>query len=114
ELVAGKMDGDEKPDACILREIEEEVGYRAGAVEPICRYYTSPGYTAERMHLFYAPVTPKDLVKPDARGVDDGEDIQRVELKRAEFLDRLDKRDFEDAKVLALSGWAIKRFGGGH
>ena len=111
ELVAGKIDGDEAPDACIVREIDEEIGYRAGKVEPICAYLASPGYTAERMHLFYAPVTARDLIKADAHGVDEGEDIRRVELPRAEFLDRLDKRDFEDAKVLALSGWAIKRFG---
>jgi hypothetical protein len=62
------------------------------------------------MHLFYAPVTARDLVKADASGVDEGEDIQRIELPRAEFLDRLDKRDFDDAKILALSGWAIKKF----
>jgi nudix-type nucleoside diphosphatase (YffH/AdpP family) len=110
ELVAGKIDGDEAPQACIIREIEEEIGYRAKKVEPICSYYVSPGYTAERMHLFYAPVTARDLVKADASGVDEGEDIQRIELPRAEFLDRLDKRDFDDAKILALSGWAIKKF----
>ena len=111
ELVAGKIDGDEKPEECIIREIEEEIGYRTHKVEPICSYFVSPGYTAERMHLFYAPVTDKNFAVHDARGVDEGEDVQRYEITRAEFLDRLDKRDFQDAKVLALSGWALKRFG---
>lgn len=110
ELVAGKIDGGETPEACIKREIEEEIGYRAGKVEPVTMYYTAPGYSTERMHLFYAPVKTADLVKADAHGVDEGEDIRRVELPRAEFLDRLDKRDFLDNKVLAMSGWAIKRF----
>src|SRR5262245_7455201 len=64
ELVAGKIDGDETPEACIIREIEEEIGYRAHKVEPIATYYAAPGYSTERLHLFYAPVKPSDLVKP--------------------------------------------------
>jgi hypothetical protein len=63
------------------------------------------------MFLFYAPVKRIDLINPDAQGVDEGEDIRRVDLPRAEFLDRLDKYDFLDSKLLALSGWALKRFG---
>lgn len=111
ELVAGRLDGDETPEACIRREIEEEIGYRAHRLEPIAIYYAAPGYSTERLHLFYAPVKTADLVKPEAQGVDEGEDIRRVDLPRAEFLDRLDKRDFLDSKLLALSGWALKRFG---
>jgi ADP-ribose pyrophosphatase len=111
ELVAGKVDGDERPEACIIREIEEEIGYRAKKLESVATYYAAPAYSTERIHLFYAPVKTADLVKPDAQGVDEGEDIRRVELPRAEFLDRLNQRDFLDNKLLAMSGWAIKRFG---
>jgi ADP-ribose pyrophosphatase len=111
ELVAGKVDGDEKPETCIIREIEEEIGYRAKKLESVATYFAAPAYSTERIHLFYAPVKSGDLVNADARGVDEGEDIRRVELPRAEFLDRLNQRDFLDNKLLAMSGWAIKRFG---
>jgi ADP-ribose pyrophosphatase len=111
ELVAGKIAAGETPEQCILREITEEIGYRAGPLEPICRFFPAPGYSTERLHIYYAPVNTRDLVHPDAHGHDEGEDIRRMELPRAEFLDRLDKRDFLDVKVLAISGWAIKRFG---
>jgi ADP-ribose pyrophosphatase len=110
ELVAGKLDEGETPEETLRREMEEEIGYRAGTLEPICTYFPAPGYSQERMFLFYAPVTAKDLVKPDAHGVDEGEDIRRVELPRAEFLDRLGGGDFQDGKILALSGWAVARF----
>lgn len=111
ELVAGKVDGDERPEACIIREIEEEIGYRAKKLESVATYYAAPAYSTERIHLFYAPVKSSDLVNADAHGVDEGEDIRRIELPRAEFLDRLNQRDFLDNKLLAMSGWAIKRFG---
>lgn len=111
ELVAGKVDEGETPEQCILREITEEVGYRGGPLEPICVFFPAPGYSKERMHIYYAPVNTRDLIHPEAHGHDEGEDIRRVELPRAEFLDRLDKRDFLDVKTLAISGWAIKRFG---
>ncbi len=110
ELVAGRMDEGEKPEACIIREIEEEIGYRARKVESVATYYAAPGYSTERLHLFYAAVKTGDLVKPDARGVDDGEDIRRVELPRAEFVDRINQRDFLDSKLLAMSGWVLRRF----
>jgi ADP-ribose pyrophosphatase len=111
ELPAGKVDEGETPEQCIRRELEEEIGYRPDALEPITSYFPAPGYSAERLHLFYAPVTSQNLIAADAHGVDDGEDIQRFELSRAQFLDRLDKHDFEDGKVLALGAWAVKRFG---
>lgn len=111
ELVAGKVDGDERPEACIIREIEEEIGYRVKKVESVATYFAAPAYSTERIHLFYAPVKTGDLVKADAHGVDDGEDIRRVELPRAEFLDRINQRDFLDNKLLAMSGWVLRRFG---
>lgn len=39
ELPAGKIDGDETAEACIRRELEEEVGYRAERVESYRRLF---------------------------------------------------------------------------
>lgn len=111
ELVAGQIDGSEAPETCIRREIGEEVGYRAGAVEPLSTFYAATGYSLELMHLFYAPVRSADFTDPGARGVDHGEDIRRVELTRAEFLARLKASDFQDPKILALGAWAVTKFG---
>jgi ADP-ribose pyrophosphatase len=110
ELPAGKVDAGETPEQCIRRELREEIGYRAPYLEPIGSYFPAPGYSSERLHLFYARVTSVDLIAAQAHGVDEGEDIERVEIARAEFLDRLARHDFEDGKTLALGAWALRRF----
>ena len=98
-------------EMAFLQSELKDIVRRVRSVEPITQFFVAPGYSTERMFLFYAPVKAADLVKADASGVDEGEDIRRFELPRAEFLDRLDKQDFLDCKVLAMSGWAIKKFG---
>src|SRR5262245_34723399 len=52
ELIAGKIDGEEAPEDAIRRELMEEIGYRARALDPICTCFASPGYSTERVHLF--------------------------------------------------------------
>lgn len=111
ELPAGKVDGAETPEACIRRELEEEIGYQARSLEPICSYFPAPGYSTERLHLFYAAVTAADLIMPDAHGVDAGENIRRVELAREAFLERLRLGAFDDGKILAAGAWAVGRLG---
>ncbi len=54
ELPAGTLEAGEPPAACAGRELEEETGYVAGRIEPLCRFYTSPGFTNELMHVFVA------------------------------------------------------------
>jgi ADP-ribose pyrophosphatase len=111
ELVAGHIDAGEAPDACIKREIAEEVGYRAGPLEARGWYYSATAYSTEQIHLFYAPVRSADFINPGASGTDHGEDIRRVELTRAEFLARLKANNFQDPKILSLGAWALDKFG---
>ena len=42
------------PTATAARELEEEIGYRAGALHLLCEFYNSPGFTDEYTHLFLA------------------------------------------------------------
>jgi ADP-ribose pyrophosphatase len=55
EVPAGKRDVDgEAPDATAHRELEEEIGYRAGHLHPLCEFYNSPGFCDEYTYLFLA------------------------------------------------------------
>ena len=51
---AGTLEPGETPEACARRELTEETGYRAGRLTELASYYTSPGYTDERMTIFHA------------------------------------------------------------
>ncbi|MBI4581659.1 MAG: NUDIX hydrolase [Planctomycetes bacterium] len=54
ELPAGTLEAAEQPIRCAARELEEETGYLAEELTPLCRFYTTPGFTNELMHVFVA------------------------------------------------------------
>jgi ADP-ribose pyrophosphatase len=55
ELPAGKRDvPGEPPEVTAARELEEEVGVRAGTVRPLCGFYNTPGFCDEYTHVFLA------------------------------------------------------------
>ncbi|MDP8936265.1 MAG: NUDIX hydrolase [Actinomycetota bacterium] len=55
ELPAGKRDVDGEPvEETARRELEEEVGMRAGRIEKLAEFYNSPGFCDERSFLFVA------------------------------------------------------------
>jgi len=54
EVPAGKLDDGEPPEQCAVREVEEEVGYRAGALVPLGAIFTTPGFTDEVIWLYEA------------------------------------------------------------
>ena len=54
EIPAGRLDPGEDPAACAERELLEEVGVKAGRLERLTTIWTTPGFTDERIHLFWA------------------------------------------------------------
>lgn len=54
EIPAGRLDEGEAPEACGHRELREETGYSAAELHPLTTFYTTPGFTDERIHLFAA------------------------------------------------------------
>jgi ADP-ribose diphosphatase len=103
EIPAGRLDveGEEPLDAA-KRELAEEIGRGARSWEGILTYYTSAGFTDERVHLFLAT----DLFEESA---DSGEN-ERIELL-AWPLERLEQaiEECRDAKTLIALLWLARR-----
>lgn len=110
ELPAGLVgDHDEGEDVLIAaaRELEEETGYRAGRIEVLGEFWSSPGMVSESFTLLRASKLEK---VGDGGGVD-GEDIavHRVPLDGiAGFIEtRRRLGDAIDVKLLTLLGPGI-------
>lgn len=54
EIPAGTLEPGEAPIDCAGRELIEETGFRAGQIEPLTTFFTTPGFTQEKMHVFVA------------------------------------------------------------
>lgn len=54
EIPAGRLNPGEDPRVCAERELLEEVGVTAGRLERLTTIWTTPGFTDERIHLFWA------------------------------------------------------------
>jgi ADP-ribose pyrophosphatase len=86
ELPAGLIgDGDDNHDEddaiAAGRELEEETGYRAGRMELIGEFWSSPGMVSESYSLFRA----HDLVKISDGGGTEGENITVHRLPQADM-----------------------------
>ncbi len=54
ELPAGTLDDGEDPRDCAARELEEETGWKAAQIDPLVKFFASPGILTEMMHMFVA------------------------------------------------------------
>src|SRR5947209_7381495 len=55
EVPAGKRDvPGEAPEVTARRELQEEVGMRAGRLEQLCAFYNTPGFCDEYAYLYMA------------------------------------------------------------
>jgi len=54
EIPAGRLESGEDPEGCARRELMEETGYTAKTAIHLTTFYTTPGFTDERIHIFMA------------------------------------------------------------
>jgi 8-oxo-dGTP pyrophosphatase MutT (NUDIX family) len=104
EIPAGKLDvAGETPLQTGQRELAEEIGKQAGQWEEIFSFFSSPGFTDERVWLFRAT----ELSDSPPAELDEDERIEIVPWP----LDRLDEAisASEDAKTLIALLWLISQ-----
>ena len=105
EVVAGVIDEGEQPEQSIQREIREEIGYEAHALEPIASFYVSPGGTSERIYLYYAEVGNNDRLSAGGGKASEHEDIEQVELTLPELWQAMQQGQIIDAKTFIAVQW---------
>jgi ADP-ribose pyrophosphatase len=97
EIPAGRLDPGEEPIDCARRELMEETGYEAERVEHLYTFYTTPGFTDEKIHTFLAV----GLTRGESRHeTDEFITVETMTLSHA--LGLIEKGEIKDAKT-ALS-----------
>ena len=87
ELPAGKLDPNEEPEECAMRELQEEIGYRPKKLTFLTHIHPAVGFANEKMWLYLA----EDLVPSESK------------LDEDEFLELI-PTDFDEALELIWSG----------
>ena len=97
ELPAGKIEKGEDPDDAILREVEEETGYKAEGIRKFGSIIPTCGYCSERIHLYYAEAG--DRV---GQHLDEDERIDLLTFTYDEIREKIRNGEIDDAKTIAL------------
>jgi nudix-type nucleoside diphosphatase (YffH/AdpP family) len=112
EAAAGLLD-EAAPEARIRAEVEEETGYRLGAIEKVFECFMSPGSVTEKLYFFIAEYEP-DMKVGDGGGVRaEGEDIGVMELGFDSALAMIADGRIRDAKTIMLLQYAALHVFGG-
>lgn len=98
EIPAGKRDVDgEPPEVTAARELEEEIGMRAGRIELLARFLNSPGFCDEESYVYLA----RDLTPATASAQGEEEQHMTVEHLSLHDVPRLIRAgELVDAKTV--------------
>jgi ADP-ribose pyrophosphatase len=105
EFPAGRLDPGETPLQACKRELMEETGFRARRWKKLVSFWVSPGYVAEKMHLYVAT----ELIKGEASPMED-ERIEMRWFKPNELDNWIKSGKIQDAKtIIGFLRWSRDR-----
>lgn len=104
EIPAGKLEKDEDPYICGIRELEEETAYRCTSMKPITSFYSTPGFCSERIYLYEA----LDFMKVDNPiPMDDDECIELMWIDLPKANEMIAQGEIQDAKTIIAIQYAM-------
>jgi ADP-ribose pyrophosphatase len=107
EWPAGLIDANETPQQAAVRELYEETGYRGEVVSSSPAVSADPGMTSANMVLCMVEIRLGEGDEEPEQHLDEGEDIQRVNVPLAELYERLEEFAGQGYVVAAkLYHWA--------
>lgn len=105
ETCAGKLEN-ENPAAGMIREIEEETGYRISKITKVFEAYMSPGSVTELLHFFIAAYDESMRVSKGGGLDSEQENIEVLEMSFKQALEMIRAGDIKDAKTIMLLQYA--------
>ncbi|OXA76643.1 nudix-type nucleoside diphosphatase, YffH/AdpP family [Flavobacterium aquidurense] len=101
EVCAGLLDED-NPEECVIRETEEETGYRIKKVEKVTQTYMSPGAVTEILYLFTGEYDESMKVSEGGGLASEQENIEVLEYTFEEAYAMIESGEIVDAKTIIL------------
>jgi GDP-mannose pyrophosphatase NudK len=105
EACAGLLDT-ENPEECIIRETEEETGYRLSSVKKVFQSYMSPGSVTEILHFFIGEYQSEMKVSEGGGLAEEHENIEVLEYSFDEAYQMIASGEINDAKTIMLLQYA--------
>lgn len=105
EVCAGLLDEDD-PISCIIKEVEEETGYRINDPIKVLEVYTSPGAVTEIIHYFISEYNSKMKISEGGGKEEETEEIEVLEIDFNSALKMIDNGIIKDAKTIILLQYA--------
>jgi ADP-ribose pyrophosphatase len=106
EAPAGGMDEGETPEAAALRELQEEIGFTAGALRHLSSSWVAPGWCTELLHGYLAT----DL-RPSKLAPDEDENITVVPVPLDRIPRMIESGEIQDMKSIAYLLLALRIMG---
>lgn len=97
EIPAGKLEADEDPYTCGLREVEEECGYRPISMKLLTAMYSTPGFCSEKITIYHCTAFEK-VEHP--RPMDEDECIEAAWFPITEAYQMVLDGRIQDAKTI--------------
>lgn len=93
EIPGGKLEVGENPKECAIRELKEETGYEAESLKLIHKFFTSAGFSNQKIYIYLATG-----LTAGERSLDDQSlEVYKIDLEDAH--DMVIKNEIEDAKT---------------
>ena len=95
ELPAGKIDLGYSPEQTAAKELVEEAGFKATSLKLLTTTYPAPGYSGERLYIYFA-----EGLEPVERQPDFDEEIEVVYLPFKQACEMIFNGEIRDAKTI--------------
>ena len=105
EVCAGLLDKDQ-PEECIIRETEEETGYKINEVKKVFETFVSPGAVTEILHLFIGEYDSSMKVSPGGGVPEEQEEIEVLEYPFETAYNMIATGEIKHAKTIILLQYA--------